>query len=826
MKCKKSIQTPFKNIPMICNAYALYVGEIFEKTYTLNSVIFYKYGGIMINFLVNNSADPYEVICEKIKKKAMDYYFKTICRDICISDFIISSNYDKYDYSVDICNITASMIINGGTLSMLNDIIRTLAHNPLLKLNYKTKSSVEIMMMIDDGMYFEHIMQVLQTNKGIGSKELLTSQEITKVHAGITGTKNNTCISIGLKNVSSIENLEFHLKYIIAHMFHFDKKYTFSNVVHGYSIQSPKELSEFAKKHPKTNLKQLQQEDTEMFGKRTDPRTGAKKAYSNMCQKPEQRPVVINKETYEKYHAEEKYMRSVLAMDNQTYLNKKLYLMCPDEKFNTVNFHSIPNQKCIIRCTTKNSNNSQFIYCGNMFNVESMKVTNNEFENRMIIKYNPLLSGGRKCMLPPELNEYYSDYILISFYVLNTEQIETKILNEYGMKPFIMERNEIDSTYRILTTDVNFKEDNILILKSSIKPDIHFLCTNLLNTKEYFNVKNHPEFIEMINKNNLKSEAFMIFFEFIRTVIPQLQTFDMANKFSIEEYFKDLHDNYNVTFIISKNQIDHDIVGLLINDFEVYLTPKYDYGNSLYIDSTSKPVNFNQTIDRIKSGMYSLPDYDVIVNGEYPLNIMYKDERSQKIVMINVKGYDIFIKPIDIPEHVFNVDIITIDFTAVLTNIRSYKPQNMIKKLIVNKKAKQNEVIKVNNSEETKFVDYYNMIIYYIFLCYIEDKPITIDNVILMAKKYNTYTEGKIDDENVTLRPYVKKIPASSKTSPIVSWTHSKVNRDIIEKYFSFYKSSNVMIYIKLITQMLKNEYNLKCEENEQIVNKVITSII
>lgn len=237
-------------------------------------------------------------------------------------------------------------------------------------------------------------------------------------------------------------------------------------------------------KYGKRLLKILTKMDPVLFG----PRYVGKKqrSYSGLCQKKKQRPIPITENEYNELMKIPELKQSITRIQNQTFSDQKICLFCADKTFNFLNYHHFPNQKCIVRCTSKSSNKTQYEYCTNELNTDNKVVITNKYENQTITLYNVLISKGRKCKLPEELKNILSNYILIK--LEEDKRIDQYCMTNYNKHAFILQR-EIVNTQQItvcdkysILTDYSNEFDYVLVLKSESDQN-YFLFINEGNNK-------------------------------------------------------------------------------------------------------------------------------------------------------------------------------------------------------------------------------------------------------------------------------------------------------------------------------------------------------
>lgn len=807
VRVNKDATTPFKYTNIETNMFSMYIGERYGDVFTFVNVNFYKYGGIKFNFQIHDTDESFDKISEMLIEKATTYFKSVISQSICFSDCVISPYYNVNNYSVDICNVCGNCIIPNVKYQALNDVVELLQYKQDLKLNYKMKTTIQMMMMCSQDIEYNHAMDVILSNQDLVHKDKVITQFAPQMHINFT----NDSIIFNIKDAYSYNMFALHI--ILMNLTINDKhRMSKTKVIStDYNVKDLKELIKNAIKYPKQNLKMLQKEDPELFGNRITNK-GEIKAYSNLCQKPEQRPIIISKVIYDELLKDSAYNNSIIALKNQSFNDKMIYLMCPDKTFNVINFHSVPNQKCIIRCTTQLSNKSQYAHCTEQLGAKTMKATITNLENQMIIKYNPLLTIGRKCQLPEDIADVFMNYILVSFSILNTENIIQKCRKMFNAVPFIIRRNEEESTYEVLTNDATFEEDTVLLLCSNVRPQVYFYFIRIDNTNMFLNLKGNTMWKALINKQYTNNNQFMVFFKYITSVIQQLMNYDEFENTdqNLEVHFKNLYERFDITYVLDPNE--NDIVGILY-DNTLYFTPRYTYGTNVDIETHS--IRLGLAISRINNGMYHFPDYTDLAQLPYPITQWFKDQNTGKAVMITINNYELLIQPTDIPEHLFGVDVITFDYTTFIKTMIQYKKYNdqeENKKKTTSVNVASNTNIKTNNENASYKI--FNVITYFAQLCYYSGESINIDNIRDLLKKYNTYT---------TEASSISLIPISNDGK--MSWSKSKISEETLQSYFTYYNNNNYALFIKLITKLVESDFIMTVEGEEDIQSKIITQI-
>ena len=105
----------------------------------------------------------------------------------------------------------------------------------------------------------------------------------------------------------------------------------------------------------------------------------------------------------------------------------------------------------------------------------------------------------------------------------------------------------------------------------------------------------------------------------------------------------------------------------------------------------------------------------------------------------------------------------------------------------------------------------FNIISFYVFICFKNKEEICAKNVLKYLNSYKL-----IGPENK-----LEFIPASK--GQVISWSKSKVTEQSVNDYFDYYKTGNLSIFIKLIINLLKTDYEFTLANNEIIQSKFVT---
>lgn len=261
----------------------------------------------------------------------------------------------------------------------------------------------------------------------------------------------------------------------------------------------------------KQKLSMLKELDPITFGNRY--LQSGESDYSQLVQSNDQRPCILSKAEYD--HLKLRYPDRVLNLENQS-THARMYLACPYDQFPISNYHSMPGQLCVVKCTMKFTSTHQFSFCDQTLGGQgNEKALMNKFQSNTIVIFGTAIAPGRKCLLPTELFNLFVDYVLQKGEPGNPYY---HIDKKYGKKAFIIERDEKTSSYKILTEfDPGF--DHVLVITVTGSPD-WFVAVNSTNNEPLtFNEKTENAFLRTIIEKSKHSEEIQTFINFIEHII-------------------------------------------------------------------------------------------------------------------------------------------------------------------------------------------------------------------------------------------------------------------------------------------------------------------
>lgn len=417
-----------------------------------------------------------------------------------------------------------------------------------------------------------------------------------------------------------------------------------------------------AMKHNKQLLKTLTKIDPVLFG----PRIIGKKSrsYSGLCQKKEQRPVPITEIEYDalmNYH-DDTIKQSIAKLQNQTYPNQKLCLFCPDKEYYFMNYHYFPNQKCIVRCTAKTSNKTQYDFCTKALGTEHPITISNKYENQTVTLYNALISDGRKCKLPEELRTLLPNYILLKI-IPEFDNITQIVMERYGKQPFIIRREIVPKgdificTHYSVLSEYNSEYEYILTLQSESDRGYFILVTEGAKPQPFI-LSEHPEIRDFIVSHIRVNNDNNNFIRYIENVL-NINFTDLADK-PLSYILEFLTDNYKVKYVIHREK--NIVYGILV-DKTYYMTPLF-YWRTTIQEMIMHTIDIETVAEGIRKKEYDLPNITTLDHAK--IKTIYIDYTTKLPRMIDYGGTKIFISPFELTAKYANIDRLLFDYYSCL----------------------------------------------------------------------------------------------------------------------------------------------------------------
>jgi hypothetical protein len=587
------------------------------------------------------------------------------------------------------------------------------------------------------------------------------------VHIGLNGP---TDLTITTFDTFTYDNLLFLFGYIIGSFGKINKPVD----VVASSTLSVEAIVKHSKKYGKNLLKVLEKIDPKTFGTRKVGNTY--RTFSGLVQKYQQRAVPITYEEYEflKLHKPD----SIVNIKNQTHHDQRVYLFCPYAGFPILNYHSFPNQLCIVRCTAKPSNKTQYNICVKELEAETSINIDNRYENQTITLYNPIITKGRRCRLPEELKMVLVDYVLLKLDIEGS--IHKYCIDTYGKHPFIIKRDPQQNQYYVLT-EYDVSKDYLVIIQSEVNED-HFICLNE-NTNNPLVFSENEEikrfFVDRIRKTNHQYN----FFNYLEKLLNL--TLSENYHMTIVEILDLVSKSRGIKFVVKKDLI----YGVMMMG-KFYITPQFYWT----FTDTSNTIPLIQVVKDISENKVSFPTIDEF-NPEL-VSTLYENFEDGKIYMIKFLNNSVYVKPFDLSSKWQHILKIIFDAKSYFLNMFN------------------TEMMKANISQmqQIKLLNISDVMRNYIYIFMMQNGMVTADELKQDLKELQVL--GSVSKINYTDEKY----------KSFVSWRTSTISEDDFDEYFAKYESISMHDNIKNIYEKFQEDMEFKIQKKEIIIPKIITS--
>jgi hypothetical protein len=754
----------FKGVSALYNTCSLYLGKPVSEGIILNRIDVSYINDIRFVFTISDGTIEYEFIFKFLKEWVLEHY-KELLENINIKECVYSLNFNLDNYVIALTGISSSLLIPSLTeADLLN--ISTLTTLTNIQIKFQTNTSISLSgNMSFDAWTQENLIQFM-VNHETPTVAILIKDALPTIHVGMTGEGG----IISITNATTLHDTIIMYSIVLGLIKHVTKKHNFVK----QSEQSIDNIRNVGKKYKKNLLKILTQLDPTLFGTRMIKKS--KRAYSVLCQKHKQRPVPITEAEYNLIKKD--LPMSIANIKNQTYNNQRVFLFCPWEKYPFMNYHRFQNQLCIIRCTTKPSNKTQYSYCINELGVDKIVNISNKYENQTITLYNPLLTKGRKCKLPEELKYIILQHNLLKLNIFMS--IEQYCNETYKKEPFILRRDEITETYQILT-DYQTSKEYILVLQSELNDD-YFIFVNELTGKTLF-LSDIPQFASFLFRNISKSNAQYAFLNFVSKIV-KTNISTIYNE-SLQYILEHLQQEFKIVYIVNKNII----YGFLYNGI-FYMSPRLYWAFS----SSTIVEKVQDIIKRVRRKTLKLPsitDFDFV-------KTLYINYKTNLVEIIEVFNTNIAIEPTQVPPN-FNITFkIIMDVDAFFDDLE---------RISLNKR-----VIYDKNTDKMVLTE--QILSNILMVMYVHEIPITHESVKEFIETTVNEKIGLVGD-----RIDFKQLRNSYQGN--MSWCKSKITNEDLQKFFVNLEQFG---YIQIVYSKLQEDASLTSKDGELIHKKIITS--
>lgn len=558
----------------------------------LNDIDIYNDGSFKFYFIINGTISLSNI--EQAVNKYLDEHLEELFDKTLIKHTSYFKSIDDLmsfgvkDYRCEMFKMKSVYKFNDINLKTLSAI-----RNQFFMLGHTSRFSSNTSIALSLPSFFNrnilHNIGLYYNVNNTANENIMTIFIIPEIHF----TFADTDLSIFCNKFYSPNEVKFILPYILP-LIEYTETYTATssqslNTVRARVLAIP----------VKQNLKELYGIDPILFG--TRQLDSAQRAYSALCQDKEQRPSIITKNEYDLI--KDIVPDSVCRVDNQTYKNQSIHLYCPYEINPTINFKHYKQQKCIVKCTAKQTSSGQFNYCAEQLHADVSINPATTKISKLKIKFTDSLSYGRYCQLPKELLNVFPNCKFVNSISVVPENttLASYLYTKHGCYPFIMQRNDITKEYIILS-DFNDKKAYCLVVIPSLQSNYYYI---MLGEKQHIvpNISENPNFVKLIT--TISNDSFVrVLNKILNLTIISTSIYNYIQQLIQLEYMP-----------VVKNR---QIVAVVSKDKTLYYIPSFpfDEGN---LDNNAKGV-----LDELLNGKLKYPnikDYVLEENDRYCLNI-------------------------------------------------------------------------------------------------------------------------------------------------------------------------------------------------------------
>ena len=794
VKISSEATNPFNAVDAIYEACALYLGEEISNGIILSNINVYTNGIINVNFTSINSQLTYDDIKEIIKKW-LDKNMLSLLDSTCVDECVYSTAFDVHKYKYSFGSVTSTVSFSNGIIDDINEIT-TLTNQTVPTVKFPTRTSIQFSMYTFNCAYLKYKYLCLLLNKDFLTENVVQKSVLPTCHAGIN--VSNDVITVSSIDATSYDESMYHYAMILgifSQLKSFDKS--------SKAVEEGATFKQIQKRAMSINKKQLLKvlysTDPTLFGER---KIGAskKRPYSGLAQKVDQRVVPITADEYAIVKKERP--ESVADIQNQTFKAQRLYLFCPYNKTPYVNFHSILNQICIPRCTTKLSNKSQLSYCINGLDARDIEVGNGA-ENQSITLYNPIITRGRKCKLPNELNAIFPNYICVKLNV-GLNDVNKYYEATYGKKAFVIKRDNLIEKYEILT-EYNKEEDYILTLFAERTKDDVFMVT-FNDTPLLFS--QNPTIRDFFSRAAAKTSTQLKFFDFTESITKK--PLNEVYSLSVNEIIRYIAEKHHVTIAVTNDTV----FGIIYNN-KVFFSPQFYW----QYNSGKEFVQLKDLAMMLTSGKATLPKL-ADFNPLY-INELYIDYETSKVRGIMYKNVFSFTMAEDVPSQFAHFPKIQFDFKSVF------------KAIVLN--TGNEETSADAEAKMIKYIDDLRYMYLFIYLIIINNTVLNANvddstNVVFSAKSAKNIQNYKF--EKADFLKFMKDNKFLGTTDQIVflnderkfvSWRKSKLSVKTIESLLDELLYIDTYTITQIIYDQLQQTLKINLVGSEKLYSKIIT---
>lgn len=735
-KICKGGQDSFKSLPYIFNMILFMIGDAVGKGLTVSSIAIDPCGNILITVTNNNikltAKDIPKIMkpwcCSRVFDILDESHYKTHCY----------ANIEREKYVVSIQNISTTFSVTNIPHNIINASSYLFRNNAFIS-QFASRSSLQFSApsYCDNGLIYT-MYCLAEANYTIPMNITKLTQSSTHImFDGMRGEPGS--LRFTMTKVHSFHEMSMLTMAILGLCPHYSVD-TDSNIVlhEGMSLENiiTASQSHDSKRSAKALLKQLIMIDPILFGNR-DVVGGISRPYSSLCQKHKQRPVPITEEEYDFIRNEGSMETSIANLKNQTYPTQRIYLLCPYKMYPFMNFHVLRNnQPCIVRCTTKNTNKSQYDFCTTQLGTIGARTIVNRYENQSITKFNPLINPGRLCKLPDELLPLFTNVVLKKIPIVNTIECRKWCIQTYDREPYIIERNLRNMEYFIVGDNIPHA-DNILcicvpkyeydeqIRQTLMEYNMFIIFDNIIDVPMTIDKCKGIE--KVFNVGARKTNCQFKFFNYLKRLTRDKHLSvvkDFAHTLMSE--FARLH---NLRYVLFGDTIHFVIINKVI-----YSTPKMRIYGNITVGATY--ITHEMMFSLLDTKVLTWPTLTNISPAQ--ISTLYVDYVDNKCKGIIIDGLILPVVPMNVPMEYIDIKAFRVDMSAFMNTFRymgtGYTP------------IYEDELCDKNKMNVRPIIDVF------VAMCVKRNTPITEDQILKYLKEFkilqNGPTKYEFEDED------------------------------------------------------------------------------
>lgn len=721
---------PSNDIDIRMNAFAVVVNEELDQNTRLYQIVILTNGAIEFIFTNLDVDISHADLLEKSKKWIHKHFARMMTRlhlEECIYD-------NEYEVNIKDYKLIDGFLSAFCQLKTDNPDLTSFSSYPGTSVIYKTKSTIRYAAPLEHTTgTIERFNYILQSDFRLISDTGV--QQMLQPSVLLIRGENMT--KLWMYNGQSIEYFNLLVQLI------------YGAIIKGVTVDLKRLEMPL---DSRLELVLLVRTDPVLFGSRE--KNEGFYEYSQHVQRVGQRPVLINLAEYEVL--KRKKPESVTDLTNQTNGNR-LYLYCRCDEFPNINYHHFPGQMCIVRCTKKMTNKTQFNHCSASLGAMDAKRKGKNIVAP--ISFDSMMRDSLNYLPPIELADVLSKAICQRYPSTSMDELRDDFARNYGISPFIIERDVEGYVYRVKTEfDKTMTYGLIITERASTRIFIVLDLTTdsplILNDE----LEKNPFFKSITRLSNIN--AFVNrFVEFVNNVLGT--KFEVKEK--VSDFLEQVTKETKTTFIGNNRE---EIVGMMARGKHLYLTPRI-------FNPGIKTINLLNVI----GDPNNLPHFSDL--NQSAISKYYFLYPSHRVVMVRYYGFSIYVRPFK-----KNVKARLIDFLAHAMNLVGGELEPV-----------------PGNGRQDDVVDGINDI----YMTFSMIKDCKHDDADISEMMKNVLTSGKTE------------IQYLDKECNFVSWRNSKININDFNNFLSTLDTKDPIHRIGVIYEKIARDMNFTFVHGEQI---------